>query len=224
MTPASNVSTDARANAPGVLYSWNRSSRPASGMVLVSPAMRPETTYTAPNSPIARALHRMTPYSSPHLMFGNVTRQKICQPFAPRLSAASSSSGPIASITGINSRATNGSVTNVVAITSAGTVNSTSNPFARSHGPKNPCRPNSSTNTSPATTGETESGNVDGGDEQRAAGEAEAGDGPRRRDAEDELHTTAMRRDRQRQQDGVPRVGVGGQVLPVCAEPSASAS
>ena len=32
-----------------------------SGMVLVSPRMWPETTDTAPNSPIARALHRITP-------------------------------------------------------------------------------------------------------------------------------------------------------------------
>src|SRR5688572_32726829 len=49
-----------------------------------------------------------TLFRSPHLMFGSVIRQKICLPFAPKLSAASSSSGPIASITGISSRATNG--------------------------------------------------------------------------------------------------------------------
>ena len=53
-------------------------------------------------------------------MFGSVTRQNICQPFAPRLTAASSSSGPIASMTGISSRATNGNVTNAVARISPG--------------------------------------------------------------------------------------------------------
>src|SRR5580698_8741470 len=49
---------------------------------------------------MARALQRITPYSRPHLMLGSVTRRKICQPTAPRLRAAVSSSGPIASITG----------------------------------------------------------------------------------------------------------------------------
>ena len=52
-------------------------------MVLVWPRMWPDTTDTAPNSPIARALQRIAPYSSPHRMFGRVTRQKICQPLAP---------------------------------------------------------------------------------------------------------------------------------------------
>ena len=36
-------------------------------MVLVRPRIWPETTDTAPNSPIARALQIITPYSSPHL-------------------------------------------------------------------------------------------------------------------------------------------------------------
>src|SRR5258708_35864205 len=80
------------------------------GIVSVFPTMRPETTYTAPNSPMARALQRMTPYNRPHLMLGTVTRQNICHEFAPRLMAAISSSEPIASITGISSRATNGKV------------------------------------------------------------------------------------------------------------------
>jgi len=38
-------------------------------------APAPEITETAPNSPIARALVRMMPYSSPHLMLGSVTCQ-----------------------------------------------------------------------------------------------------------------------------------------------------
>jgi hypothetical protein len=42
--------------------------------------MCPETTDTAPNSPIARALQRITPYNNPHLMFGSVVYRKTCQP------------------------------------------------------------------------------------------------------------------------------------------------
>ena len=60
VTSASIASTDATAKAPGMLYSWNSFSI-RSGMVSVCPAMWPETTYTAPNSPIARALQRITP-------------------------------------------------------------------------------------------------------------------------------------------------------------------
>src|SRR5262245_4079576 len=91
-------------------------------------------------------------------MFGSVTRQNICQPLAPRLRAASSSSGPIASSTGISSRATNGKVTNAVASTRLGVAKMTWYLCSRSHGPKYPCAPKRSTNTSPATTGETENG------------------------------------------------------------------
>src|SRR5215470_2353908 len=60
VTSASSASTDATANAPGMLYSW-KSFSTRSGIVSVLPAMCPETTYTAPNSPIARALQRMIP-------------------------------------------------------------------------------------------------------------------------------------------------------------------
>src|SRR5262245_25531446 len=57
---ASKVRTDATANEPGRLYSWNSFSI-LSGIVSVWPAMWPDTTYTAPNSPMERALHRMIP-------------------------------------------------------------------------------------------------------------------------------------------------------------------
>ncbi len=91
-------------------------------------------------------------------MFGSVTRQNVCQPDAPRLSAASSSSAPWLSISGISSRATNGNVTNAVARISPGVAKMTGKPASRSHTPKAPCAPNSSTNANPATTGETENG------------------------------------------------------------------
>ena len=69
-------------------------------------------------------------------MLGSVTRQNICQPLAPRLTAAISSSAPIASITGISSRATNGSVTNVVARIRPGVAKMILMPCSRSHGPR----------------------------------------------------------------------------------------
>ena len=85
-------------------------------------------------------------------MFGSVTRQNNCHGFAPRLTAANSSSGPSASMSGISSRATNGSVTNVVASTSAGHEKRTWNPFSRSHGPRSPFIPNRSTSINPFFT------------------------------------------------------------------------
>jgi hypothetical protein len=127
-------------------------------MVLVSPRMWPDTTDTAPNSPIARALHSSTPYSTPHLILGKVTRKKVCRPEAPSEIAASSSCVPCSCISGISARATNGKVTNTVASAIPGTANSTWTLWACSHGPQKPCAPNSSTNTSPEMTGLTENG------------------------------------------------------------------
>ena len=49
-------------------------------------------------------------------MLGRVTRQNVCEPVAPNDSAASSSSRPWSVLgAGINSRATKGKVTNMVA-------------------------------------------------------------------------------------------------------------
>ena len=45
-------------------------------MVLVSPRICPDTTETAPNSPMARAVQRMTPDIRLHLMLGRVTRKE----------------------------------------------------------------------------------------------------------------------------------------------------
>ena len=51
-----------------------------------------------------------------------MTRKNVCQPLAPSTRAASSSSVPAASMTGISSRATNGNVTKSVASTMPGTA------------------------------------------------------------------------------------------------------
>ena len=100
--------------------------------------MRPETTDTAPNSPIARAVHRMTPLMSAHLTFGSVTRRNICHPFAPSRLAASSSSRPEASMTAMSSRATNGNDTKIVARTMPGTAKMILMSCSNSHGPNQP--------------------------------------------------------------------------------------
>src|SRR5579862_7524566 len=76
--------------------------------------MWPETTETAPNSPIARALQSTMPYTRPQRTLGSVTRKKVIQPPAPRVMAASSSSLPSCCISGMSSRATYGKVTNMV--------------------------------------------------------------------------------------------------------------
>ena len=52
----------------------------------------------------------------------------------------------------------NGKVTNTVASTMPGSANTIFRSCASSHGPNQPCVPNMSTNTSPATTGDTENG------------------------------------------------------------------
>ena len=58
---ARSASRLARAKAAGMpLEAWKRVST-RSGIVSVRPPILPETTVTAPNSPMARALQRMTP-------------------------------------------------------------------------------------------------------------------------------------------------------------------
>src|ERR671912_49398 len=99
----------------------------------------PETTDTAPNSPTARAVQRMTPYSRPHLMLGSVTRQKVRQPEAPSDRAAISSSVPWDSIRGISARATNGNVTKTDASTIASGVKMT--PVYDVHASGHQCSP-----------------------------------------------------------------------------------
>ena len=107
--------------------------------------MWPDTTDTAPNSPIARALHNSTPNANPHRTRGRVTYHKTCQNPAPRVSAASSSVAPCASMIGISWPATNGTVTNIVHSTMPGRAKITLTPAAASIGPNQPWPPNSVT-------------------------------------------------------------------------------
>ena len=185
-----------------------RGSRCAAACVLVWPRMWPETTLTAPNSPIARALHRITPYSSAHFTLGIVTRQKICQPPAPSTRAASSCSLPCACISGISSRATKGKVTNTVASTMPGHREDhlqvvVAQPFAE-----------------PALQAEHQ--HVDQAGDHRAhrerqvdqrqqhvlAAEVELGDAPGRGHAEHQVHRHADAGGDQRELDGGERIGL----------------
>ena len=73
--------------------------------------------------------------------------------------------------------------------------------WSNSHGPNQPCRPNSSTKISPATTGDTAERQIDQRREQALAAEVEPGDRPRGRDAEDRVGRHRQRRDEERQPD-----------------------
>ena len=135
-------------------------------------------------------------------MFGSVMRRKICQPRAPRLTAAISSSEPIASISGISSRATNGKVTNAVARIEPGRGEDDLDVVL--------AQPRAEVALQAEDQHEDQAGDhrrdgerqVDQRRQQRAAGEAEAGDRPGRGDAEDRgSATTAIGATRQRQQD-----------------------
>src|SRR3954451_19242853 len=107
---------------------------------------------------MARALHKIIPYINPHLIFGRVTRINICQPLAPSDTAASSSEVPCSCITGINSRATNGRVTNRVAMIIPGTEKMILIPCSTIQGPNTPRGLKRRINTRPAITGDTAKG------------------------------------------------------------------
>ena len=129
------------------------------GMVSVTPGMWPDTTETAPNSPMARAVHSSTPASRAQAISGKVTRKKVDTKPAPSMAAASSCARPCACISGITVRATKGKVTNTVASTMPGVANTICTSCAASAWPNQPLAPNSSTQTRPEITGEMVSGN-----------------------------------------------------------------
>ena len=151
-------------------------------------------------------------------MFGSVIMRKSCQGRAPRLTAAISSSAPSASMSGISSRATTGKVTKHVAITSPGNAKTILMSCSRSHGPKKPCSPKSSSRKRPTTTGDTVNGrsisavrNARPGNLKRAIAHAAAR-------PKITFRMTAVGATIKREQDRVQRVGVADEVLPVGAE------
>ena len=68
-------------------------------------------------------------------------RQNVCQEEAPSVRAACSCSSPISRSVGTTSRATNGSETNTVASTIAGSAKSTWMSLRSSQPPNQPSRP-----------------------------------------------------------------------------------
>jgi len=103
---------------------------------LVRPLICPDTTETAPNSPAALAVVSITPVQQRPFYIGERNVPKGFPAACPRVSAASSSAVPWASIKGISSLATNGRVTNNVAITIPGGAKIIFIPKALSSGPK----------------------------------------------------------------------------------------
>ena len=87
----------------------------SSGTIWVFIGMLLEMKTTEPYSPSARANASAKPVSSAGVSVGKMTRQKICQRPAPRLAAASSSSGSKSSSTGWMVRTMNGRPINVSA-------------------------------------------------------------------------------------------------------------
>ncbi len=91
-------------------------------------------------------------------MLGKVTRQNVCHPFAPSEIAACSSSLPCACMSGINSRAMKGNVTNTVTSTMPGTAKRILMWCALSQGHSQPCRPNNNAKIIPLMIGDTAKG------------------------------------------------------------------
>ena len=92
-------------------------------------------------------------------MFGSVTRKNVCKPLAPSTRAASSSSRARSPPSPGSSRGRRtGTRRRSSPARCPGTAKMIWMSCSASHGPKQPCRPNSSTNTSPEMTGETANG------------------------------------------------------------------
>ena len=114
------------------------SSTISSGAISVFIGMLPAMKTTEPYSPTARAKARAKPVSSAGRIVGKITRRKVCQRPAPRLAAASSTSGSRSSRTGCSVRTTNGRPMNVSATTTPSGVKATLIPSGASQRPIQP--------------------------------------------------------------------------------------
>ena len=134
-------------------------------------------------------------------MLGRVTCQKVCQPEAPSVSAASSSARPCAVISGISCARDEREGDEERREHEAGQREDDLDVVRLEPGPNQPCAPNSSTKTRPETTGETEKGRSISVISSRLAAEIELGDRPGRGDPEDGVQRHRDRRDEQGQLD-----------------------
>ena len=141
-------------------------------------------------------------------MLGSVTRKKVCQPLAPSVSAASSSSVPCACISGISSRATKGKVTKMVASTMPGTAKMIWMSWAISHGPEQALHAEEQHEDQARDDRRNGERQVDQRDQQALAHEIELGDRPGRGDAEHEIQRHGDAGRQQGQPDGRQRVGI----------------
>ena len=171
--------------------------------------MCPDTTETAPNSPIARALQRITPVSRAPL---DVRQRHMPERLPDRLpratSAASSSSLPCACISGISSRATNGKVTNIVASTMPGDRKDDLDVVVGKPRAEPTLHPEQQHIDQAGHHGRHRKGQVDQRDQQLFAAKLELGDRPRRRGAEDQIERDRDARHQQRELDRGQRIGL----------------
>ena len=97
----------------------------SSGTTSVSSGMLPAMKMTEPYSPRPRAKASAKPVSRAGVIAGRMIRLKVCQRLAPRLIAASSSSGGSSWSTGSTVRTTKGRPMKVRATTMPSGVNAT---------------------------------------------------------------------------------------------------
>ncbi len=171
--------------------------------------MCPDTTDTAPNSPMARALHNTMPYTRPQRTFGSVTRKKVIQPPAPRVMAASSSSLPSCCMSGISSRATYGKVTNMVASMIPGSANTMERSCSCSHGAEPAVQAEQQHEHHARDHRRDRQRQIDERDEHALAAELELGDRPGCRQSEHGVDRHHHQRGGEGQADGGSGVGIG---------------
>jgi hypothetical protein len=130
-------------------------------MVSVRPARLPAKVTVAPNSPSARAQHRMAPAATDGATMGSVTRRNTIQRPAPRVAAASSrrrsdERSPASTVTTRKGRATN-----VLAAMTPQMVKGSWKPVWSNTGPPNrPRRPKANSSAAPPTTGGSTMGRI----------------------------------------------------------------
>ena len=107
--------TEARALAAAKSYS-SRRMLTSSEMISVSNGMLPAIKITAPYSPRLRVNARAVPVSSAGISCASTTRKNDAMGVAPRVAAASSTSGVRSSSTGCTARTTNGRLVKLIAI------------------------------------------------------------------------------------------------------------
>src|SRR5918999_75471 len=159
----------------------------ASGAVWVVPARFPANTIVAPNSPRARAQHRVEPATRAGAVAGRVTVRRIISLLAPSVAAASSrrvstARNPASSVT-----TRNGAATKAAATTAAAVVKGSETPRPCITPPARPRRPRAVRSPTPATTGGSTMGRTTSARTTRRPGQparasAHASGAPRRSD------------------------------------------